>query len=104
MLMTMEIPLDSKFTVRSKSKSSALEVQENWTLDINIPSINAPISTNQVCIFKLTIEDYFKHYFGFIRSKFFSLSLIKSVAFFLGHPVVTIANYQRKAKRYLFVI
>ena len=60
---------------------------QNWTFNINIPTLNVPISTNKVSTFKLTIEDYFKGYFGLIRSQFFSLSLTKSVAFFLGLPV-----------------
>ena len=92
MLITKEIPLNSVFAVRPKSESSGLKWRQDWTFNINIPTLNAPISTNKVFIFKLTIEDYFKNPFGLIRSKFLSLSLIKSVAFFLGHPV-NISNF-----------
>ena len=55
---------------------------QNWTFNINFPTHNASIATNKIFIFKLNIEDYFKNYFGLIRSKFLSLSLIKSVSFF----------------------
>ena len=50
-------------------------------------SLNAPLSTNKVSIFKLTIKDKFNDYFCLIRDKFFALALIISVTFFLGHPV-----------------
>ena len=55
--------------------------RQNWTLKIDIPTLNAPISTKKVFIFKLTIENYCKNYSGLIRSKFLSLSPMKSVAF-----------------------
>ena len=84
MPITKEIPPNSTFAVRPKSESSDLEVEAN---NNNIPTLNAPISTNKAFIFQLTVEDYFKNHFGLIRSHFSSLSLIKFVAFFLGHPV-----------------
>ena len=35
--------------------------REIWTFKINISTLNAPMSTNMLFIFKLTIEDYFKN-------------------------------------------
>ena len=61
--------------------------RQNYTSKINIPTVNAPASTNKVFIFKLTIEDYFNNHSESIGSKFLPLSPIKSVAFFLGHPL-----------------
>ena len=84
--MTKEIPLNSAFVVRPNPKALVWKWRQNCTFKINIPILNAPISTNKVFIFKLTIEDYLKNYFGLIGSKFLSLSLIKSVAFFSGTP------------------
>ena len=81
MLMTKKIPVNRAFPVRPKFESSGLEWRQSWTFNVNVPTLNAPISTNKVFIFKLSIEDYFKNYFGLIRSKFLSLSLIKSVVF-----------------------
>ena len=47
---------------RPKPTSSGLEVEAKFTFEINIPSVNAPASTNKVFIFKLTVEDYFKNH------------------------------------------
>ena len=88
MLMTKEIPLNSAFAVRPKSESSGLEVwRQKWTFNIYIPTLDTSLSTNKVFIFQLTMEDCFRNHFGLIRSKFLSLSMIRSVAFFLEHPV-----------------
>ena len=87
MLMTKEIPLNSALEVRPKSESSGLEVEAKLDFQYKYPTFNAPISANKVFLFKLTVEDYFKNYFELIRSKLLSLSLINSVAFFLGRPV-----------------
>ena len=88
MLMAEEIPLNPLTVHCQNPKALVWRWRQNWTFDINIPTLNLPISTNKVSIFKLTTEDCLKNHFGLIRSKFLSLSLIKSVAFFLGHPVV----------------
>ena len=61
MLMTKEIPLNSAFAVRPKSEALVWKWMRNWTFNINIPTLNAPISTNMVFTFKLTIEDYSKN-------------------------------------------
>ena len=65
--MTKEISRDRALAVRPKSESSGLEMKA--TLDffnIKVPTLNAPISTNNVFTFKLTIEDYLKSYSGLI--------------------------------------
>ena len=66
------------------------------------------MSINKVFIFKLTIEDYSKDYFWLIRSKFVSLSLINSVAIFLGHPVGFEINMKlnstRKHEKYMALV
>ena len=85
--MIKEIPLNSAFVVRPKSKSSSLEVRRNFTFKIDIPTLDAPISTNKAFIFKLTIEDYFKNYFGLIGSKF--------LRFLLGHPVEFYVEFEQ---------
>ena len=54
---------------------------------MKISSLNAPISANKVSFFMLTIEEYFKDYFRLIQAKTLALAMIKSVTFFLGHPV-----------------
>ena len=81
--------------LRQNPKALLWKWRQNWTFNIKIPTLNAPISTNKVFIFKLTIEDNLKNYFGLIRSKFLSLSLIKSVAFFLEHPVNTTSKLEK---------
>ena len=62
--------------------------RQNCTFKINVPTVNGPASTNKVSIFKLTIEDYFKNHSELIGFEFFlPLAPIKSVTFFLGHPI-----------------
>ena len=88
MFMNKEILLKARLLLGQNPKALVWKWRQNWTFNINIPTLNAPISTNKVFIFKLTIEDIFKNYSGLIRYKVLSLSLIKSVALFPGHPVV----------------
>ena len=57
----------------------------NFTFKIDIATVNAPASTNKV---KLSIEDYFQNHSELIGSKFLPLATMKSVAFFVGHPVL----------------
>ena len=54
---------------------------------IKISSLNAQISANKVSMLKLTFEESFKDYFRLIQAKSLTLAMIKSVTFFLGHPV-----------------
>ena len=54
-------------------------------LKINIFTLNAPISTNEVSMFKLTIEVCVETYFGLIHVIFLSLGSTKSV-YFYGKP------------------
>ena len=56
-------------------------------LKINIFTLKAPISTNEVPMFKLAIEVCFENYFRLIHAIFLLLGSTKSVYFFLGHPV-----------------
>ena len=51
-------------------------------LKINILTLNAPISTNEVSMSKLAIEVCFEYHFGLIRDIFPSLGSTKSVYFF----------------------
>ena len=48
---------------------------------LNIPTVNAPASTNMVFIFKLTIGDYFNNY-----SEFLPLAQSNLLRFFSGTP------------------
>ena len=67
MLMTKEIPLNSAFAVSQNPKALVWKWRQNWTFNVKCShpqSLNAPISTNKAFFFKLTIEDYFKNYFG----------------------------------------
>ena len=62
--------LCSYFAVRKKRFCSLVQnpqalVWQWWqkfTFKINIPTVNAPASTNKVFVFKLTIEDYFNNH------------------------------------------
>ena len=51
-------------------------------LKINIFTLNAPISTNEVSMSKLAIEVCFENQFGLIRAFFLSLGSTKSIYFF----------------------
>ena len=57
-------------------------------LKINIFTLSAPISTNEVSMFKLAIEVCFENHFGLIHAICLSLGSTKSGYFFLGHPVL----------------
>ena len=74
MLKTGELPLGNVFPVNPKPESSGLKVEGNRTFQVNIPSFDAPISTNKAFIFKLTIEDYPAHYCRLIGFKFLLLT------------------------------
>ena len=51
-------------------------------LKAKIFTLNAPISTNEVSMFKLAVEVRFENHFGLVRSIFLSLGSSKSVYFF----------------------
>ena len=55
-------------------------------LKINIFTLNAPISANEVSMFKLAIEVCFGDYFGLVHAIYLSLGSTKSVYFFWGTP------------------
>ena len=52
-----EMPQNFAFVLWQNPKSSGLEVKEICTFKIKMTTLNAPISTNKVSIFKLTTED-----------------------------------------------
>ena len=56
--------------------------REICPLKSNIFTVNAPISTNEISMFKLAIEVCFENHFGFIRAVFSSQGSSKSVYFF----------------------
>ena len=81
-----EIPKRRVCTLGQTPQALVWKWRQNFTFKINIPSVNAPTSTNKVFIFKLTIEDYYKNDSELIGSNFLLLAPIKSVAFFSGTP------------------
>ena len=64
-----------------------------YPLKINIFTLNASISTNNISMFMLAIKVYFKTKFGLIHATFLSLGSTKSVFFSLRHPVLTMIIY-----------
>ena len=56
-------------------------------LKIDIFTLSAPNSTNEVSMFKLAIKVCLENHFGLIHAMFLSLGSTKSGYFFLGHPV-----------------
>ena len=56
-------------------------------LEINIFTLNVPISTNEVSMFKLATEVCFENHFGLIHAIVLSLGSTKS-RYFFGHPVL----------------
>ena len=62
---------------------------------IKISSLDDQISANKISIFKLAIDEWFKDYFRLIQVKSLVLAMIKSVTFFLGHPVDSVALFKK---------
>ena len=77
----------SRICLGPNAKALVLRWKQICSLMINIFTLNAPISTNEVSMFKLAIEVCFENYFRLIHAIFSLLGLTKSVYFFLGHPV-----------------
>ena len=83
--VTPEIPQTASLQFRPIQQALVCKWRQNFTHEVNNPTVNARASTNKVSIFNLTIEDYFRNYSESIGSKFLLPTPIKSVAFFLGH-------------------
>ena len=78
-------------------------MNENLSLSINISAFKAPILTNEITPFKLTIKEDFENRLVSIKERFTSLKLTKSVHFFLGYPTfisVRIFNFYRRTTEY----
>ena len=82
-----EIPQTARSQFDQNPQALVWTWRQNFTFKINILTVNVPASTDKVFIFKLAIEDHVKNHSELIGSKFLQLSPIKSVAFFLGHPI-----------------
>ena len=77
----------SRFFLGKNAKALVSRWKQICPLKINIFTLNAPISTNKVSMFKLAIEVCFENYFGLIHAIFLLLGSTKSVYLLLGHPV-----------------
>ena len=80
-----------EFASGGNAKALVWRWRQICPLKINISTLKAPVSTNKVSVFKLTIEVCFKNVFGLIHAKLSSLGSTKSVYFFLGTPGI---NYE----------
>ena len=77
----------SRICLGQSAKALVWRWRQISPLKINIFTLSAPISTNEVSMFKLTIEVCFENHFGLIHAICLSLGSTKSGYFFLGHPV-----------------
>ena len=86
--MIQEIPQQARQQLRLKPKSSGLWVEANLGFgDKNVFSQCSNISKQGVYV-QVDYEGIvFKDYFRLIQAKSLTLAMIKSVTFFLGHPV-----------------
>ena len=72
----------SRFCLGYNVKALVWRWRQICPLKINIFTLNASISTNEVSMFKLAIEVCFEHHSGLINAIFQSLGSTKSVYFF----------------------
>ena len=77
----------SRICLGQSAKALVWRWRQISPLKINIFTLSAPISTNEVSMFKLAIEVCFENHFGLIHAVCLSLGSTKSGYFFLGHPV-----------------
>ena len=77
----------SRICLGQSAKALVWRWRQICPLKINIFTPSAPISTNEVSMFKLAIAVCFENHFGLIHAIFLSLGSTKSGYFFLGHPV-----------------
>ena len=72
----------SRICLGQNAKSLVWRWRQIGPLKVNIFSLDAPVSTNKVSMFKLAIEVCFENNFGLIHAIFLSLGSIKSVHLF----------------------
>ena len=77
----------SRICLGQSAKALVWRWRQICPLKIDIFTLSAPNSTNEVSMFKLAIKVYFENHFGLIHAIFLSLGSTKSGYFFLGHPV-----------------
>ena len=77
----------SRIRLGQSAKALVWRWRQICPLKIDIFTLSAPNSTNEVSMFKLAIEVCFENHFGLIHAIFLSLGSTKSGYFFLGHPV-----------------
>ena len=77
----------SRICLGQSAKDLVWRWRQIYPLKINIFTLSAPMSTNEVSMFKLAIEVCFENHFGLIHAVCLSLGSTKSGYFFLGHPV-----------------
>ena len=77
----------SRIPLGQSAKALVWRWRQISPLKIDIFTLSAPNSTNEVSMFKLAIEVCFENHFGLIHAIFLSLGSTKSGYFFLGHPV-----------------
>ena len=78
----------SRICLGQSAKALVWRWRQISPLKINIFTLSAPISTNEVSMFKLAIEVCFENHFGLIHAICLSLGSTKSGYFFLGHTVL----------------
>ena len=77
----------SRICLGQSAKALVWRWRQICPLKIDIFTLSAPNSTNEVSMFKLAIKVCFENHFGLIHAIFLSLGSTKSGYFFLGHPV-----------------
>ena len=80
----------SRIRLGQSAKSLVWRWRQICPLKINIFTLSAPNSTNEVSMFKLAIEVCFENHFGLIHAMFLSLGSTKSGYFFFGTPGIAI--------------
>ena len=77
----------SRIRLGQSAKALVWRWRQICPLKIDIFTLSAPNSKNEVSMFKLAIEVCFENHFGLIHAIFLSLGSTKSGYFFLGHLV-----------------
>ena len=78
----------SRICLGQSAKALVWRWRQICPLKIDIFTLSAPNSTNEVSMFKLAIKVCFENHFGLIHAIVLSLGSTKSGYFFLGHPVL----------------
>ena len=90
----------SRMCLGQSAKALVWRWRQISPLKINIFTLSAPISTNEVSMFKLAIEVCFENHFGLIHAVCLSLGSTKSGYFFLGHPVLFLIQEYIKTENF----